>query len=189
MHIGLISDTHIVQGRPGLDEFFHKVREIFKNVDLILHAGDILYPFVLDELERIAPVLAARGDDDLPLPDSRIKDRHELHFEGYSLWLCHLFPFRVSSHSLYALLCPSRDLLKRLDNELDSSLAELLKEHDHIPQIIVFGDTHRVLVHRHSRLLLVNPGSPTLPDHRTMPGTLVILSLSPGQAEVEVIQL
>ena len=61
MKIGLISDTHIREPSERLHE---KVREVFQGVDLILHAGDIYNPSVLDELERMAPVLAAAGDDD-----------------------------------------------------------------------------------------------------------------------------
>lgn len=61
MNIGLISDTHISPKRGKLNE---KVFEIFENVDLILHAGDITSQKVLDELSQIAPVTAVLGNND-----------------------------------------------------------------------------------------------------------------------------
>jgi uncharacterized protein len=45
--VGVISDTH------GL--LRSEVPRIFDGVDLILHAGDIGGPEVLDELRRLAP--------------------------------------------------------------------------------------------------------------------------------------
>ena len=63
MRIGLISDTHIPDVARAIPR---NVSRAFSGVDLILHAGDIQLASVLDELERIAPVLAARGDDDYP---------------------------------------------------------------------------------------------------------------------------
>ena len=54
--IGVISDTHgrIPSGIP----------KAFKNVDLIIHAGDIGDESVLDRLSKIAPVVAVRGNMD-----------------------------------------------------------------------------------------------------------------------------
>jgi putative phosphoesterase len=81
MRIGLLSDAHIPHSAPRLpDEVEHALR----GVDLILHAGDILHSSTLDQLERIAPVLAARGDDDKGevLSDNRVKWKHMLKLHG-----------------------------------------------------------------------------------------------------------
>ena len=56
IHIGVLSDTH-GQLRP---EAF----EALQASDLIIHAGDIGKPEVLDALETIAPVYAVRGNVD-----------------------------------------------------------------------------------------------------------------------------
>ncbi|MBI3736903.1 metallophosphoesterase family protein, partial [Candidatus Sumerlaeota bacterium] len=56
--IGVISDTHGLL-RPD-------VFEIFRGVDLILHAGDIEGDDLLAELETIAPVQAVSGNVDFP---------------------------------------------------------------------------------------------------------------------------
>lgn len=54
--IGVISDTHGLV-RPEAVEALSGVR-------LILHAGDVGGPHVLEELGRIAPVTAVRGNND-----------------------------------------------------------------------------------------------------------------------------
>jgi len=58
MKIGVISDTH-----NFLDP---KIPDLFKGVNHILHAGDIGLPWVLAELELIAPVTAVAGNTDDP---------------------------------------------------------------------------------------------------------------------------
>ena len=59
MRIGLISDTHIPESRKDL---WPQVFEAFQGVDMIMHAGDVHEFYVLDELERVAPVISARGN-------------------------------------------------------------------------------------------------------------------------------
>lgn len=61
MKIGLISDTHITQKRGKLSQ---NVLKAFKDADLIIHAGDITQVKVLDELQKIAPVIAVSGNND-----------------------------------------------------------------------------------------------------------------------------
>ncbi len=56
MRIGLLSDTHIPEVAGALP---YQIAKAFKGADLILHAGDIYTTSVLDNLEHIAPVLAA----------------------------------------------------------------------------------------------------------------------------------
>lgn len=57
MHrIGIISDTHGLL-RP-------EVTEILKGCEAILHGGDINCAKILDELKRIAPTYAVRGNND-----------------------------------------------------------------------------------------------------------------------------
>ena len=61
MLIGLISDTHIPDRAKEIPE---KVFEAFSEVDLIMHAGDLTSPKVIDDLEQIAPVMAIQGNMD-----------------------------------------------------------------------------------------------------------------------------
>ena len=182
MRIGLISDTHILQEAKSLPP---EVGEVFEGVDLILHAGDIYLSSVLDELEKIAPVLAARGDDDSPSLNGRVKEKHVLNLEGFSLWLIHIFPYYFSSNSLLSLL---HDSSASSDQELEGAVNELVKLEE-VPDILVFGDTHKSLLRRVQGFLFVNPGSATLPDYRQVLGTVAILDVSRGKVEANIIQL
>jgi len=56
MIIGVISDTH---GRMR-----EKALELLEGSDVIVHAGDIGRPEILDALNRIAPIYAVRGNND-----------------------------------------------------------------------------------------------------------------------------
>lgn len=57
IRIGLISDTHNLL-RP-------QAKACLRGVDHIVHAGDICNGVVLEELARLAPVTAVRGNNDL----------------------------------------------------------------------------------------------------------------------------
>ena len=64
MLIGVVADTHVGEHLPWLPR---EVLDLLDGVDLILHAGDISEPAVLDELGELAPVVAVRGNhDDVP---------------------------------------------------------------------------------------------------------------------------
>jgi putative phosphoesterase len=56
MIIGVISDTH---GR-----LTNSALEALRGSELIIHAGDIGRPEILEELEKVAPVYAVRGNTD-----------------------------------------------------------------------------------------------------------------------------
>jgi len=167
MRIGLISDTHIPEVE---DKLPLQVRQVFQGVDLILHAGDIYATSVLDELERLAPVLAALGDDDYAIGDKRVKEKHILELEGQILWLVHMTPLYFSAGQW----------LRQDPSELGK---------DARPDIIVFGHEHRTLVQRSNGILYVNSGSPTLLNYQRGPGTLGILDINSGKADARIIQL
>ena len=64
--IGIISDTHIT----GLNysdmgvELIRQLKETFKDVDEIIHAGDISLDIFLKDLNEIAPVMCVNGHED-----------------------------------------------------------------------------------------------------------------------------
>jgi putative phosphoesterase len=59
--IGVVADSHVGE---YLDALPPALFTALDGCDLVLHAGDISRPWVLDELARIAPVVAVRGDHD-----------------------------------------------------------------------------------------------------------------------------
>ncbi len=170
MLIGLLSDTHVASTNQKLPR---QLLDALKGVDIILHAGDIWIPSVLDELETVAPVKAAMGDDDLKADlgnDKRVADTQTLSFDGFTLWLTHIKPH-------YGIINPNSDLYS---SESRSK---------HSPDIIIFGHTHRPTTERYANILLVNPGSPTFPSYMPKLGTIGLLDLNSGGAEVRIVQL
>jgi len=169
MRIGLLADTHIPEAADRLPP---QIAEVFQGVDLILHAGDIYLPSVLDELECIAPVLAAKGDDDTGdmLLDRRVKWKHVLKLEGQTLWLVHDLPYA-------RMLTPWHKVNP-------SSKAD-----DGPPNVVVFGHDHCTIVQRRNGVLFINPGSPTFLNYRHEPGTVALLDIHSGEARVDILQI
>ena len=93
MRIGLISDTRVP---GGANEVPQEVKTALEGVDLILHAGGIHVPSVLDWLEDIAPVMAVGrihgGQAERPTPlalesmsDARVSELLVLPIEGHTI--------------------------------------------------------------------------------------------------------
>jgi putative phosphoesterase len=63
----VLSDTHIRRdGRRRLPDAVYRELE---RVDRVLHAGDLLVPEVLEELQRFTPVTAVLGNNDVGFGD------------------------------------------------------------------------------------------------------------------------
>ncbi|MBI4267645.1 MAG: metallophosphoesterase family protein [Chloroflexi bacterium] len=168
MRIGLLSDTHIPEVQRALPP---ELKEAFKGVDLILHGGDIYSLNVLDDLENIAPVLAALGDDDYPGPDNRIKEKHILEVEGLTLWLLHM---------RHMLAFPSKSYLTGGPAQVGDN---------HKPDIIVFGHEHRTVVESQDGILYICSGSPTMLHYHRGLGTVGILEVNEGKANISLVHL
>ena len=174
MRIGLISDTHIPLAAEKLPA---EVFEVFSEVGLILHAGDIYKQSVLDELEKLAPVLAAQGDDDYPdtIRDKRVKEKHVLQVEEKTIWLIHENPF-----SSYTMITQP----KSWESYNGQKWGKMAK-----PDCIVFGHEHRTHTETIDGILLINPGSPTFLHYKKGLGTVGILDISNDQIDYQIISL
>ena len=167
MLIGLISDTHV--RIPGHNvslstlissELPPQVIEAFKGVDLILHAGDIYSLPVLDDLESIAPVLAAEGDDD-PFDttiDRRVKPTQTITVDGVTIWMSHYGEW-------------TDNLTKKP------------------PDIVVYGHTHHSKLDDYNGTIRINPGSPTFPGYEYVLGTVGFISINSGKVDTRIMQL
>jgi len=167
MLIGLLSDTHIRTsgsraslGQLTASELPHQVIDAFQDVDLILHAGDIYTLPVLDELETVAPVLVSEGDDD---PFEIVNDKRAGHEHFITVEGMTIW---LSHYGLWS----------------NSSQRKQ-------PDIIVCGHSHRSAAENHDNTLRVNPGSPTFPRYKHTLGTVALLNIKSGKAEVEIVQL
>jgi hypothetical protein len=119
--IGLVSDTHGLV-RPEL-------AQVLEGAELIVHAGDIGSPVVLDSLGCIAPVRAVRGNTDN---------------EPWARRLPRSLLVELESHALYVL----HDVLLLDLDPVAATVAAVVSGHTHCPS-----------VERRDGVLYVNPGS------------------------------
>src|SRR5437762_13771263 len=123
MKIGIISDTH--------DHFDPRIPEFFDGVDHILHAGDIGLPWVILQLEDIAPVTAVLGNTDAGLS---YKETEVIELGGRKFILHHILDIRSPA-----------DSIKR----------RIIREN---PNVVVFGHTHKPVAETIGETLYFNPG-------------------------------
>ena len=177
MRIGLISDTHIPEACEHLPE---RVFEVFAGIDLVMHAGDVYVNRVLDELARIAPVIAALGNGDEGLdghrfrldPDERVREAHLVTVEGVRIGLIHAIPTPdETSEEVFA---------RAMDAQFGGPVDVIVQGHSHVEGVVRFGAT-----------LVVNPGSATLPRNLVgVPGTVAILEIKDGgRVTAEIVSL
>jgi len=133
----------------------------FAGVELILHAGDVGGRSVIDELAAIAPVRAVFGNTDMP-GEPGLEARLVLDIQGLSLLVSH-------------------------GHEVGSPTPEKLLAR-YTADIIVFGHTHKPLVERAGRRLVVNPGAAG-PRRFSLKPSVARMRVERGQAEVEIVWL
>ena len=119
--IGVISDTHNLL-RP-------EVLTALKRSKLILHAGDVCRPEVLEELGRIAPIIAVRGNNDRGAWARRLPVSRTVEVGGFRIHILHD--------------------LKELDfDPRAEGFHAVVSGHSHCPD-----------AHRRNGVLFLNPGS------------------------------
>lgn len=128
--IGVIADTHIPIRANAIPE---KVFEIFKDVDLILHAGDLVELSVIDELKKIAPVVAVRGNMDKF--EVELADRMVIKINN---------KFKIGLTHGYGG---------------PESLIDVVKAEFNDVNCIIFGHSHHPINEVKDDVLLFNPGS------------------------------
>jgi len=81
MRIGVVSDTHGLY-RPEL-------AKVLEGVERILHLGDVGKSSVLDELRKIAPVTAVRGNVDREGPCGELPETDVVLIAGRYVYMLH----------------------------------------------------------------------------------------------------
>lgn len=84
-HALILSDTHLLADRLDLPR---AVASAAERADLIIHAGDIVAPEVLESLAGFAPVHAVAGNNDLDLIGV-LPDRLSLSVGGVAIAMVH----------------------------------------------------------------------------------------------------
>lgn len=160
MLIGLISDTHIPDRARIIPQ---NVIDAFSDVELILHAGDLTSLDVVEELEKIAPVMAVQGNMDrvngINLPKAKT-----LEVEGVKIGIAHgeVYPRADTQQLVY--------LAKQLDVD-----------------ILVSGHSHQPKIEQTDGVLLINPGSPIVP--RLADRTVMLLEIHNKEVDVQIVKI
>lgn len=130
----VLSDTHIPTRATA---FPGKVVEALREADLILHAGDLATPAVLDELRNYGkPVVAVRGNVDVP--ELRLPRRAVIPIGRFKIGMIHG------------------------DGATGSTFGRAAAAFAEEPvQIVVFGHSHQPLLKEENGRFYLNPGSPT----------------------------
>ncbi len=123
-HIGVISDTH-----NFLDP---QVGRLFEGVDHILHAGDIGLPWLILELQVIAPVTAVIGNTDDG--GSGYRETEVVELDGRKFLVHHI----VNPQA------PADGIKSRIAREQ--------------PDVVIFGHSHKPFCQTIGKTLYFNPG-------------------------------
>ncbi len=138
--VGVISDTHGLLQPAAI--------EVFKGTDLIIHAGDVGKPDILEDLQVIAPVEAVRGNMDVDnwahkLPETKL--------------------IEVGSVLLYVI----HDVYKIDIKPAKAGISA-----------IIHGHTHKSSsIEDHNGVLFLNPGSATQPRFNS-PASVALLHVN-----------
>jgi uncharacterized protein len=119
--VGVISDTHGLVRTAALGAL--------AGAELIVHAGDVGAPAVLEQLRTVAPVVAVRGNNDRGPWAHALPSAEVVEFGGVLLYVLHD--------------------VKELD--LDPRAAGF--------RVVIAGHSHRPAVEERDGVLFLNPGS------------------------------
>jgi len=147
----------------------------------VVHLGDMGAAATLDRLATVADVVATRGRDDPP-EDPRITPSARV-IEAGGLVIGATFDLATAG-----LASATGD---QVDFDEGFSPEALERVFGRRVDVVAFGATHREMVAFHRGVLLVNPGSPTLParPRSGAVGTVALLELERGVAQAEIVMI
>src|SRR5688500_13045759 len=158
MKVAVVADTHT---RGMTRTIPMGAWPYLETADHILHAGDVVDPVVLDELQTLAPTTAVMGNcDAMDVREWGATDEVELELGGIRIAMLH-------------------------DSGPKKNRWERMRERFPNARVVVFGHSH--IPHNEDRdgLLLYNPGSPTW--KRQAPFTSMgLLWIEKGAVEAEI---
>jgi len=147
MRLGVIADTHGLLRPEAFD--------VFRQVDHIVHGGDLGPLDLLSELESLAPVTAVYGNTDGFEVRARLPQVARIELDGFRIVVTHGDQFGV----------PTPEKVQRAFPDAE---------------ILVFGHTHRpVLTLVDVVVTVMNPGGAG-PRRFDLPPSVGILELEPG---------
>jgi putative phosphoesterase len=134
--IGVVSDTH--------GKLARRLGDILAGVDLIIHAGDVDRPEILESLQSMAPVVAVRGNMDQGNWARTLSKTELVDIEKNLFYVVHNLD----------------------DMDIDPESLGVAA--------VISGHTHRAKIQRKGTVLFLNPGSATLPRGKSSPSMALI---------------
>lgn len=151
----VLADTHIPRRAHELPQ---GLAPYLREAGLILHAGDLMDPALLDELAAYASVRVVRGN--LDPPEADLPETQEFDFGGARIAMIHDSGRKEGRRGRMARRFPDA-------------------------RVVVFGHSHIPFLEDEDGLLLLNPGSPT--DKRRQPEyTFALLYAEAGSVRAEI---
>jgi len=137
MRIGIIADTH--DRLPFIDRAVQQLNE--KKVNIVLHAGDYIAPFVVSHFEPLkARMIGVFGNNDAELNLLRKK------FDEIGVQIRGRFAdIKVNDLRIALLHGEEEDLLKSIINT-------------NYYNVVIHGHTHQAKICREGNTLVINPG-------------------------------
>jgi len=164
MILGIMSDTH--DKLPSIDEAVNRFNE--RNVELVLHAGDFISPFVVPRFKPLkARLIGVYGNNDAEREVLR-KKFSELNDEIRGRFA----EVNVGKMRIAMTHGDEEDLLKSL---IDT------ETHD----VLIYGHSHEVKTYKKGKMLVINPGE----NCGYLTGKSTIALLSTETLEVEILYL
>jgi uncharacterized protein len=159
--VAVIADTHMPRGARRLPEAcVARLRES----DLILHAGDVVAPSVLEELAAVGPPLrAVHGNMDEAALQRSLPETLVVDAGGLRIGMTHDPGPRTGREERLIRRFPGCDA-------------------------VVYGHTHEPQVARVGQTWILNPGSPT--ERRRSPAhTMLVLEIVDDRLQPELVRL
>ncbi len=154
MKILAVADTHV----RTFDELPERLIKIMENVDMVVHAGDYTSTDVLDGFIESCTFKGVYGNaDDAQIKD-RLKREEKFRAEKIDVGILH-----------------SGNYLNQFDD-----LGYKAKEIG--VNLLIFGHIHRFVVERFGDVVVVCPGSPTLP--RLSASSCAVIEIEDGSVKI-----
>ncbi len=158
MKILVVSDTH------GHNRDFLEAAIDIEKVDMLFHLGDYV-----KDAKKIAQILkldymTVRGNGDYGIMD--VNEDELLEINGKKIFLTHGHRYQLGYNF---------DKLYTRGHELSADL-------------ILFGHTHVPIIHREKGIILMNPGSPSIPRSIDRKRTFGLITIG-DEIEVDLIEI
>lgn len=159
MKVAVISDTHV---RKHLSKIESLIEKKLKDVDYVLHAGDLTNPKVIPYIKKHHKFIGVCGNNDKDESRKILNDKEIITLDNYKIGIYHGHGKNKTT----------------LDNVYE------IFQHDEL-DIIIFGHSHKPFITTKNKTLVINPGSPCSKRKERF-YSYIILELTPSGVDVNL---